>query len=253
MADSKTTDSAFHPTPEQAEATFFDFIDQEQWNVLGPLFNAARQRGLQFALGGGLAFSLYSGYLRNTKDADIFVLPADRDQFLALMSDFGFAEYTEFDYDRRWSYRGVKDGVILDVLWGNLNTMEPVDSVWITAGWQLQLRGARINLIPPEEMVFSKLFVFKRERCDWPDLLRMIFSWGTELDWQRLLQRLGPHTGVLGSLLALFNWVCPGRSAALPSWLWERVGMCPPQRDAAGPDVHLERAAILKIDHLFTD
>jgi hypothetical protein len=72
------------------------------------------------------------------------------------------------------------------------------------------------------------MYVLQRDRCDWPDVLNVIYAAGPSLNWSRLLDRLGRDWPLLRSVLALFIWVAPGRALALPDWLWERVELAAP-------------------------
>ena len=47
------------------------------------------------------------------------------------------------------------------------------------------------------------------------------------MDWNHLLGRLGTDAPVLGSVMALFRWLCPAQSVMLPAAVWERVGLSP--------------------------
>jgi hypothetical protein len=230
---------------QRAEAIFAELVTYEQWMVFEPLLTEAKERGLGFALGGGVAYSIYTGHCRNTKDMDFFLLPGDSEAFLELMARHGFTEYTEFPYDRAWSYRGRKGDYILDVLWGLLNEGRALDGLWISRGMELNCRGTALKLIPVEELIWSKLYIVYRDRCDWPDLLLLLYARGRQLDWKHLLGRLGENAPMLGGVLALFRWMCPGRAADLPAWVWPAVGLKPGFGPKA-PEVDLRRAELLR-------
>jgi hypothetical protein len=221
-------------------------------SVYGQLLETADKNGLRLAIGGGLALSAYSGYVRNTKDMDIYVVEADHKKLMKLMVEQGFAEYNAVDYDPTWSYRGTRRGFVVDLLWRMLNGRGAVDEVWTTKGWELQVRGVNLRLIPPEELIWSKLYILRRERADWPDILNIIFAQGPELNWERLLMRVGEDRPLLTSLMTLFCWMCPGRAAAMPRMIWEHLGMelGPPQTD--GPLIDRARTTLFRADDWFT-
>lgn len=227
----------------QAEEVLTELVPDEQWNIYAPVLREARDRGLRFAVGGGLAFSLYSGHRRNTKDMDIFILPPDHQEYLELMARCGFSEYTAVPYDRTWSYRGQKEGYIMDLLWRMLNDRAPFDEEWVRRGWDLQIRGLPLRLLPVEELIWTKLYILHRERCDWPDILILLHVRGPQMDWEHLLGRLGEDAPVLGGLVHLFRWMCPGRAAQLPDWIWERLGLTAEAVD--GPPVDRRRVALI--------
>lgn len=213
-------------------------IPKDQWDVYADVITTAREHKIRFALGGGLAFSAYSGYLRNTKDMDLFVMDDDQEALLTIMEEAGFREYTEVTYDRRWSYRGFKDGYILDILWKMLNERGRIDEVWVTVGWEVEVRGTTVQLLPPEELVWSKLYIMNRERCDWPDIINLLHVRGPAMDWERLLGRIGEDAPALGGVMSLFRWLCPGVAQELPEWIWPRMGL---ETALKGPKPSVER------------
>lgn len=236
----------------KAEVILGDLIPHDQLSVYGQLLEAADKVGLRLAIGGGLALSAYSGYVRNTKDMDLYVVEPDHKRLMKLMVEQGFAEYNAVDYDPTWSYRGTRRGFVVDLLWRMLNGRGAVDEIWITKGWELEVRGVKLRLIPPEELVWSKLYILRRERADWPDILNIIYAQGPEMDWQRLLMRVGEDRPVLTSLMSLFCWMCPGRAAAMPGMVWEQLGLelRPPKKD--GPLIDRRRTTLFRADDWFT-
>jgi hypothetical protein len=205
-------------------------IGEQDWRLYEPVLAAALARGVRFALGGGLAFSAYSGHARHTKDIDLYVLPAERQALIDLVTAAGFADYYDsLPYDRRWIYRGRRDGVIVDVIWQMANRRAEVADDWLTRGPTLDLNGLTLRLLPPEELLWTKLYVMQRDRCDWPDLLNILRASGGSLNWEHLLARVGDDVGLVGGLLSVYAWLCPGRVWELPPWLWGRVGLAAPR------------------------
>jgi hypothetical protein len=223
-----------------------EVVPDEQWAVFRPVLEAATAEGPRFAIGGGLAFSAYAGRKRNTKDIDLFVRPAQRQRMIGLLTRLGFEDYYEHEaYDRRWIYRGIQDGGIVDVIWQMANYRTQVESSWLTRGPLITMRDVRVRLLPPEELFWTKLYVMQRERCDWPDLLNILHALGPALDFEHLLERLGDDALVLGGLLNVFGWLCPDRARELPDWLWARVGL---RRPAAGPSCDEDRRRVRLLD-----
>ncbi len=222
-----------------------ELIPDPQWHVYRDGLKALVDRGLRFAVGGGYAFSAYALRWRNTKDMDIYVLPDDREAVIDALGAAGFDDYaSQSPYDRSWSFRGFRDGTILDVLWAMCNRLTPVKEAWLTSGPELDVRGMRLRLLPVEELIWVKLYVFQRDRCDWPDLLNLLYAQGPVLNWRHLLEQVGEDRRLLGAALALLGWICPARSQELPEWVWEQVGVSRPVggRDASGDS---RRAALL--------
>jgi hypothetical protein len=209
-------------------------LPSEQSSIYCRVIQAARRERVPFALGGAFAFGVYTGQWRNTKDLDIYVQPHHRDAMLDVLARSGLHDYyTQLPYDRSWIYRSFTDHTIVDVIWSMANQRAVVDEVWITNGRETALNGESVRAIPAEELIWAKMYVLQRDRCDWPDVLNVIYAAGPSLNWSRLLDRLGRDWPLLRSVLVMFTWVAPGRARALPAWLWERVELAAP-----GPSSH---------------
>jgi hypothetical protein len=228
---------------QQAEAILLELISEEQWLTYQPVLSTATEQGLRFAIGGGIAFSVYSGHQRNTKDLDLFILPEEHGAFLKIMADSGFDEYLQVPYDPTWSFRGECRGFIMDLLWGMLNDRAPIDVSWMDRGRPVTVRGLELRLLSPEELIWSKFYILHRDRCDWPDILAILLARGGHLDWRHLLDRLGEDAAVLGSILQFYRWLCPGGAAQLPAWVWPEVGLAA-EGEEKGPQIHAGRLAL---------
>jgi len=206
-----------------------DTIPSHHWSLYRPVLEAARQRGVLFAVGGGLAYSAYAHRWRNTKDMDLYVLPEHRHALIDLVRQAGFEDYhSRQAYARHWIFRGHREGVIVDVIWQMANRRASVDELWLTRGETLEVHGLRVPLLPVEELLWAKLYVIQRDRCDWPDLLNLVQAQGHDMDWEYLLGRIGDDYRVLGGVLSLFAWMCPSQAQTLPGWIWGRLGLQDP-------------------------
>jgi hypothetical protein len=232
--------------PQIVPLNWSEIVPAEQWDVFRTVLEAANDGGPDYAVGEGLAFSAYTGRIRNTKDIDLFVCPAQRQDLIAILARLGFEDYyARLSYDRKWIYRGYKDGGIVDVIWQMANYRTEVDDNWVTRGPVISLRDVRVRLLPPEELLWTKLYLMQRERCDWPDLLNLLHAVGPTLDFEHLLACLGDDAPVLGGLLSVFGWLCPERARELPARLWGRAGL---RRPAVGPPCANDRCRVRLLD-----
>jgi hypothetical protein len=224
--------------PPCISSAWIDELPPPQQSLYRSVLEEGRRRGLRFAVGGGFASNAYTGARRNTKDLDLFVLRQDRDAMIAVLTSLGLRDYySEKPYDRSWIYRGYDGEQIVDIIWEMANHRAQVDEVWVEAGPFMRIGGETICLIPPEETLWTKLYVLQRERCDWPDAFNLVSAMGPTLDWSRLMGRLGVDLPLLGALLSVFGWICPDRARDLPGWIWEAAGARPP--DPGEPRPHL--------------
>jgi hypothetical protein len=197
----------------------------EQWATYRRVIAAARERGIPFAIGGGLAAMTYAEQWRNTKDLDIYSLSSDKARLIQLLSELGLADYYEIEaYDRKWIYRSHTGDVIVDVIWAMANQRAQVDEGWLQ-GPEVEAGGERFRLLAPEEVIWSKLYVLQHDRCDWPDCLNVLYGVGPYLDWRRLLRNLGRDTPLLRGLLSVFSWLAPQRARDLPAFVWDQLSL----------------------------
>jgi len=92
---------------------------------------------------------------------------------------------------------------------------------------QVHAFGFEVQLIPPEEMIWSKAYVQDRSRFDGADIAHVLRTQGPGLDWHRLLWRMDKDWEVLLAVLVNFRFVYPSERDTVPAWLlrelWSRV------------------------------
>ena len=224
--------------PEDIQA----FIPEEDWRLYGAVIRRATKLGLSFAVSGGFATSFYTGFWRNTKDMDLCVRPADRDAMVAVTREAGLHDlYDEKPYDRGWIYRATGQGVIIDIIWQLANYTAEVDDGWLTSGPEVTVYGDTLRLVPPEEMILSKIHVVQRERCDFPDIVNILYACGAQLDWSRLLELLSGEERLLASVVAFYSWLAPGRSRTIPDDVWQKLKLERPTEDVERDDDRIHR------------
>jgi hypothetical protein len=211
---------------KRANSSWSPLIPDKQWSVYLDAIRAARKTGARFMLGGAFGLAGYTGRLRNTKDLDFFVLPSDKDKIVDALTKAGFDDYyPELAYDRGWIYRATLDGVIVDTIWQTPNRRAEVDEAWLKRSRIVSLRNEELEILPAEELLAIKLFVLQRDRCDWPDLINLLWYTCGDLDWDHIIYRMGPDLPLLAGLLQLFNWVAPGAASCIPENVRKRFAL----------------------------
>src|SRR5829696_1193399 len=117
--------SAVRRAPEMSRAAagtlsqpWSNRLPEDEWRVYERVAHEARSAGVQFAFGGAFATAVYTGELRNTKDFDFYIQPADGVRMEEATTRAGLRDhYDLLPYDRSWIYRASKDGVLVDVIW----------------------------------------------------------------------------------------------------------------------------------------
>jgi len=227
------------------ELAWAALISDHEWEICLSAIRVLREAGVEFLVGGAFGLAAYTGRLRNTKDIDFFILPTDVPRAIAALSEAGFHDfYARHSYDRRWIYRSTRHDFIVDLIFRMANRRADIDRVWFERATQISIRGESLSVIPAEELLWQKLYVMQRDRCDWPDVLNLIYAVGRELNWDRLLARLGEDVPLLRAALNIFDWLCPECAAQLPQKLRDRLQLPEPAIDAA-PGVQARRVSSL--------
>ncbi len=219
-------DGAGHHRPVAPE--WESRIPEQEWQVYRRVMHEARAAGVQFAFGGAFATAVYTGELRNTKDFDFYVLPEDRDTMIEAITRAGLEDYFErLPYDRGWIYRASRGDVLVDVIWAMANRRATVDRDWLSRGPVVRIRGEQMRPIPIEELIWAKLYVLQRDRCDWGDVFNLIAAKADSIDWGRLLSRLAEDAPLLGGALSVFAWLDPEGARYIPRQVLSQLGVKP--------------------------
>jgi hypothetical protein len=173
-----------------------------------------------FLLGGAYALREYAGIVRDTKDLDVFCKAEDYPRLLQALADAGYRTEIHFPH---WLARAYDGDRFVDLIFNTPNGVCPVDDTWFERVHEADVLGHRLRLVPPEELLWPKLYVMERERFDGADVLHVLRRQGPTLDWRRLWARMESHWEVLFAHLLLFHFVYPSERAAVPDWLFREL------------------------------
>lgn len=173
-----------------------------------------KESRIEFLVCGAYALEAYTGISRRTKDLDVFVRGADCRRALDALSRAGYATEIAFTH---WLGKAFSGEALLDVIYSSGNGLCPVDNTWFAHAVDYEVLGERVQLCPPEEMIWQKSFIMERERFDGADVAHLLRALGKELDWLRLLGRFGEHWPVLYAHLLLFRYIYPSHQEVIPS------------------------------------
>src|SRR5207247_960281 len=119
--------------------------------------------GVPFLVGGGFAFSYYTGVRRRTKDLDLFVRPEDATRTLAAIAAAGHRAETVAPH---WLGKVWGGDLFVDLVWSSGNGVAVVDDEWFRYAEPAVMLDLAAWLCPVEEMIWSKAYVLERERYD---------------------------------------------------------------------------------------
>jgi hypothetical protein len=179
-----------------------------------------RDNGVSFLVGGAYAFARYTGILRDTKDFDLFVKPADVDLALKILQRSGYrAEITH----PHWLAKAFDGDNLIDIIYRAGNGLCEVDESWFARGPQQEVLGISTQICAVEEMIWMKAYIMERERYDGADIAHLLESCATKIDWAHLLDRFGPDWRVLLSHLVLFGFIYPSERRNVPRAVLEEM------------------------------
>ena len=183
--------------------------------------NLLKETGTNFMLGGAFAIFQYTGIYRDTKDLDVFCKVSEFPTILKHFSDKGYR--TELT-DVRWLAKIFKGDYFIDIIFDTVNNICRVDDTWYKRATPCVFCEVPVKMIPPEELIWCKLYVQNRERFDGADLNHIILRQGKTLDWNHLLFRMDQHWHLLLMQILSFQFVYPSEyHDIIPKWLFDEL------------------------------
>ena len=209
-------------SPEERKSlTHGDFwIPEEAREVYRRALQALNAAAIPYVIAGAYAIYEHTGIYRQTKDLDLFVeprqvLPAARALHLA-----GFRMRLD---DLHWLAKGFIGERFVDLIYGMGNSVAFIDEAWFRYSRPGVLAAEPVRVAPVEELIWHRLFISERHRQDMADILHLVLCVGDSLDWERLMNRVGPHWPLLLAQLELFSYVYPGYRSNIPDWVMEQL------------------------------
>ena len=231
-AASDSDKSAVPLTKRRGRSEWAAIVPENEWAIYTKAIKAVRPLGWPFMIGGAFGLACHTGRWRNTKDLDLFVMPAHHEAFVDALLKVGFADYYEtLAYDRGWIFRAICDGVIVDVIWDTPNRRTQVDEKWFEYAPHVTLRGEELMGVPAEQLLVLKAFVLQKDRCDWTDLINLLCFTAGIIDWEHVIAQFGTELPLLRGLLNVFAWACPIEASQIPEKIRQRIGF-----DVSMPD-----------------
>jgi hypothetical protein len=206
---------------EQKSVTHGEFwIPEHERVVYKHALEALNRAGIPCVVSGLYAIYQYTGIYRKTKDLDLFFEPAHVLDAAQALKDEGFNVHLE---QAHWLAKAYENDVLVDLIYGMGNGVAFIDDVWYKHSRPGILAATPVRVAPPEELIWHRLFVSERHRWDMADTLHLLNCRGDELDWKRLLARVGEHWRLFFAQLLLFDYAYPGHRKRVPTWVRETL------------------------------
>lgn len=212
------------------------------------LLNRSR---IPYRVGGTYAMNVYLGMDRKTKDVDIFCHPGDYPRILKVAEA---ARYRVEVEDERWIAKIRRGRHFCDVVFGSANGAAQITDQWFTENVTATISSVHVKLLPPTEMIWSKVFILDRIKCDVNDVAHLILRQGERVDWKRLFSYMDMHWEVLLFHLLYFRYVYPSERNRIPQWLLkELLNRLHTQMTLPPPETRVCRGRIFSRDDYLID
>jgi hypothetical protein len=173
-----------------------------------------------FLVAGTHAVNLHTGLDRVPKDLDVF---CKADDCRRILDHFQRGGYRTEITDERWLAKIRRGPYYTDVIFNSMSGIAPVTNRWFDDHRTARLYGAEVRVVPPTELIWSKLSVQDRERYDGADVAHVILRRSDQIDWQRLLAYAGEFWEVLLGHVVNFRFVYPSERGRIPRWLVDEL------------------------------
>jgi hypothetical protein len=205
---------------EQKSLTHGEFwIPEAEREVYRSALGTLNRAGVPYVVSGLYAIHVYTGLYRETKDLDLLMEPEVVLDAARALKAAGFTVKLE---EPHWLAKALR-GAQVDLIYGMANGIGFIDSAWYAHSRPAILAATPVRVAPPEELIWHRLFIGERHRFDMADVVHLILHLGRDLDWERLLERVGENWRLLVSQLQFFNYVYPEHRDRVPDWVRERL------------------------------
>ncbi|MDQ3282360.1 MAG: nucleotidyltransferase family protein [Acidobacteriota bacterium] len=171
-------------------------------------------------VGGAYAYARYTGIERHTKDFDVFIREQDFPRAAKAFEAAGYDAELTFPH---WLGKAFHNDDFVDLIFSAGNGVAAVDDRWFEHAVKDQVFGVDVELIPAEEMIWSKGLIMERERFDGADVAHVMRAVGDRLDWKRLVERYDVYWRALYAHVILFGFIYPSDRDKVPSWVLEEL------------------------------
>ena len=221
---------------------------REQYQEMLSLLAESR---IPFLVAGTFAVNAYTGINRPTKDLDIFCKGSDFPKILTYFQGKGYETAIE---DERWLAKIKRAEVFMDVIFNSTIAVNPVTGAWFQHSHRAEVFGIPVQLLPPTELIWSKIFVQDRMKYEGADVAHVILTQSEKIDWQRLLNYMEQYWEVLLMQAINFRFVYPTERKKVPAWLMsELVERLKRQEELPLPETRVCRGRLFSRDDYLHD
>lgn len=199
---------------ERKSVTHGDFwIPEDEREKYKRVLDTLNRSGIPYVVSGAYAIYEHTGIYRETKDLDLFCEPEHVIPAMRALRAAGFTTRLEQPH---WLSKAKRGKYFADLVYGMGNGLAWVSGDWYRHSTPAVLAATPVRVAPVEELIWHRMFISERHRQDMADVVHMILTRGDSMDWDRLLERTGPHWPLLLSQVSVFRYVYPGYRDQVP-------------------------------------
>jgi hypothetical protein len=202
---------------EKRSVTHGEFwIPEGERELYKRALRALNAAGVPYIVAGAYAIYEHTGIYRETKDLDLFVEPEQVIAAMRALKEAGFVTRLEQPH---WLSKATSGRGFVDVIFGMGNGVALIDRDWYRHSRPAILAATPVRVAPPEELIWHRLFISERHRQDMADIVHLIASVGSLMDWGRLLAKTEDDWPLLLAQVQMFKYVYPELRGGVPDWV----------------------------------
>ncbi|HEV2150186.1 MAG TPA: hypothetical protein VGR37_22500 [Longimicrobiaceae bacterium] len=202
---------------ETKSLTHGDFwIPEAEREIYKRALRTLNEAGVPYVVAGAYAIYEHTGIYRKTTDLDLFVEPAAVVPAMRALREGGFRTCLSQSH---WLAKAKDGEYFVDIIYGMGNGLALIDPDWYRYSSPAILAATPVRVAPAEELIWHRLFINERHRQDMADIAHLILCVGGHLDWERLVEKTGPHWPLLLAQIQMFYYVYPGYRSRVPDWV----------------------------------
>ena len=209
------------------------WIPEEERELYKQVLTALNAAGVPYVVAGAYAIHAHTGIYRETKDLDLFVEPEQVISAMRALRGIGLSARLEQPH---WLAKATRGRHFVDLIFGMGNGMALIDRDWYAHSTPAILAATPVRVAPVEELIWHRLFINERHRQDMSDIVHLIASVGSHIDWHRLRNKTGEHWPLLLAQIFIFLYVYPELRDRVPRWILDDL------LERAHAETHRERS-----------
>jgi hypothetical protein len=141
--------------------------DAHAYSFYRQVLGILNRTSVPFLMGGGFALEFYTHLGRGPKDMDLVIQRQDLEKVFEALNDSGLKPELAFSH---WLGKIYGENDCVDIIFNSGNGLCEVDDLWFKHAIPGEVFGFPVKFCPPEEMIWTKAFVWSENGMTEPML-----------------------------------------------------------------------------------